>query len=1684
MTWPPSPLWLVNVNLPWVNFSWPDAGLSPPSIWSVCTSPWLWAWGRLWTFSPTNFVRIFVTPTLTWGLWTAICFWWPALLFWNIPPKWVSPLIPGWNCIVVAKKLSICDDDWYVWDPSSVGIPVYSWDGSFGVINWNCKSGTQEVKQEPSREQVASYLEESSNWIVSDLFEFLPWSFEKTPQNPLFTNNEWSDVSVSLDISSLANWSFEDIIKIQQKRVSAFPEWLMDWVTRQIEEIANKLTDFPTVYVILPDFWWLLNWDWWELAWKKDETKWDILNLDSEFIEDNEYIEDDTKEYLQEKVDEVNNFTQKSWIKEAYEFISSTPLITLEQETVHMTLPWISKAELNKAISNREATIEQREGELDRAKEEWDLSESNTEDHVNISAVVEFENLLNSLRQNLEVIKEYKKLPEKINKYLNAKEIYLEQILCNIETISNIMWWRIWKNGIRFKTWVELYILIKAILKSWQLLVDIFMDYKAECHECKNERQDAFDFEFSLIDMLMPKIPIIRFPKWPDLIIDLHNIRAWMVINLPEFNIWTKPILLPTLPDLHLPDVPNVNLGLNLNLPKLPVLPSIELPELPSIPSLPKINLPDLPPPPKLPKLLSALEFILNILKLIFKAMCLLNSSPLHPEWRAWDQISMITERSWFLWTDFFNLTLPEFSFPFLDAIKVTSYVNLEFEVDFLVEMARQVAMPINSFTNDFTNVFSIDPNALDFRNAIPQNIDVEINVWWEDAFNDNHEKLRMLFAQRVATNILRLVEYIKENKDEVVDNKKFKQLINKSLSSKSVTSDPKTDKLLKLWEHVNSMTYSKENTLINELQKNNRDKFDTLKDIVNTEIIKNKDLKKDIKNLWKNDVIIKVSSNNSSKDIDLYNKSLEKYNNKFIESAKKLMNSDWDSMKNSLKETKNRLINSIRTPLQEYSENNNSDKLLSWVVQETPVLAINSNTAGINSCQAQAGSDYRFEYEWLYVIEWNISYKLTDYTDEFYGNEVTKMIDIDNDNDEDLLYIANWQLFLKENSENNPTEIYVSTNPLVVEIENNKFYNSDKFYESINNFREIWSDSWSINLSFTAPTNSILTNFRIWFYSIVDKYLNEDNENYKPRFIKKDIVDAIAWVDNKTINEVNNLFIQRKNLVYINNVWSLAWTKLKTKQLINIKDDLLDNNIVNIVKGTRLYSWDSSFSIDYNQESTDISWSITISKNSNIELSENISITWLTWDAFILWFEDIIYEWENIRNYKGKPLFNSSKITYIWNNFETNSLSYIDLKYYDDSELWINFSETSSWELYDLWYEALDYYVRLNRNNDYYYAKINSFKNNIDSTSSEQILFAPQSYSDDIVPELYLNSIRIPVYQKRTVNITNYVYESSWIKGIDEIKVDLDLEVDSDNDWNTKNDNDVWDLLSIDHTAAYIKLELWKFDSVFVKNIGITLIDENANVWFKEIVLDVYTPSPQIDNYNDWSISWSIDEDLLEEPVSIYRFRWWVISQLENNLWEKSVLTDNQWNYDFEVSNTWTWVVLTYAEQELATINEITWKISFPINSILQTEVLSSNNELNNYWFPLILVKDAGLNIFYEYLRIKDVNKVNLVSTFEGIEDKWIYFKFTNMNTLNYYSVPETLTYNPGSISIYRDADVNKENLFTVFNDWRINTINSNYNLEYASYDDYIVIKLIDNIFSREIWRVLYKIDAEYIIK
>jgi hypothetical protein len=67
---------------------------------------------------------------------------------------------------------------------------------------------------------------------------------------------------VSLDGTALKNFDWKNVVKIDLKRVSAFPDFLMDWLTRQVEEIVNKLTTLPNLYIILPDFSGLMDSGW------------------------------------------------------------------------------------------------------------------------------------------------------------------------------------------------------------------------------------------------------------------------------------------------------------------------------------------------------------------------------------------------------------------------------------------------------------------------------------------------------------------------------------------------------------------------------------------------------------------------------------------------------------------------------------------------------------------------------------------------------------------------------------------------------------------------------------------------------------------------------------------------------------------------------------------------------------------------------------------------------------------------------------------------------------------------------------------------------------------------------------------------------------------------------------------------------------------------------------------------------------------------------------------------------------------------------------------------------------------------------------------------------------------------------------------------------------------------------
>lgn len=186
-------------------------------------------------------------------------------------------------------------------------------------------------------------------------------------------------------------------------------------------------------------------------------------------------------------------------------------MVQVEPETISVNIPWVDGASLERAALDWQFTLDQWRGELDRAAAQWSGGVTCNHDNAADQAACKAHNeageklaldankLIGSLEKNLEIIEEYKRLPEKLNKLISIKEVRLEQILCNIEAISSLIGGWIDTNGERFKAWVELFVLIKSILKSWQLLIDVFQDYDEECHQCKNERQDLQTFIWKLI---------------------------------------------------------------------------------------------------------------------------------------------------------------------------------------------------------------------------------------------------------------------------------------------------------------------------------------------------------------------------------------------------------------------------------------------------------------------------------------------------------------------------------------------------------------------------------------------------------------------------------------------------------------------------------------------------------------------------------------------------------------------------------------------------------------------------------------------------------------------------------------------------------------------------------------------------------------------------------------------------------------------------------------------------------------------------------------------------------------------------------------------------------------------------------------------------------------------------------
>ena len=269
-----------------------------------------------------------------------------------------------------------------------------------------------------------------------------------------------------------------------------------------------------------------------------------------------------------------------------------------------------------------------------------------------------------------------------------------------------------------------------------------------------------------ICDWLDIELPVIEIPstKIPSIYLDFSEIHVSMDVKLPNFVFNTVAIPLPELPNI--PSPPNLDMSVNLddlnvggsigawldfvisqikwvdfnkfssmNLWSIPLLPSPPtLPELPSLMPEIQMELPLLPPAPKIPALPDKITWAVKAAKIIWKILCIV-------KWKFWlvaensikAKVEQITERDYeipywdnndltfsdwnlnvaatmpdalasvFTWFAMFLQTdqFKKVKLKWFD-LSLQTYVNLQFNFDYLYSFLDSVVDEINGFSYNF----------------------------------------------------------------------------------------------------------------------------------------------------------------------------------------------------------------------------------------------------------------------------------------------------------------------------------------------------------------------------------------------------------------------------------------------------------------------------------------------------------------------------------------------------------------------------------------------------------------------------------------------------------------------------------------------------------------------------------------------------------------------------------------------------------------------------------------------------------------------------------------------------------------------------------------------------------------------------------------------------------------------
>lgn len=61
-----------------------------------------------------------------------------------------------------------------------------------------------------------------------------------------------SGTTIDISLDKITSFDPKEIIRVGNRRITGFPEFIMDWVARQTDEITNKLLTLPNLVIVPP----------------------------------------------------------------------------------------------------------------------------------------------------------------------------------------------------------------------------------------------------------------------------------------------------------------------------------------------------------------------------------------------------------------------------------------------------------------------------------------------------------------------------------------------------------------------------------------------------------------------------------------------------------------------------------------------------------------------------------------------------------------------------------------------------------------------------------------------------------------------------------------------------------------------------------------------------------------------------------------------------------------------------------------------------------------------------------------------------------------------------------------------------------------------------------------------------------------------------------------------------------------------------------------------------------------------------------------------------------------------------------------------------------------------------------------------------------------------------------------